>query len=231
MWYFHHPEVKNFGGSSFSLDDMKSSITLDKGLFSIDGFASFDDSRTPILDQNGGIISPNYDNIDTYLFIYCNDFGSGLRDYFNLTGLPPLIPRYALGVWWSKNESYTEQDLLKLINSFKKYEIPISTLVLGEYARNKFNNTDISFSFNKNIFPNPNALSNYLHKNNIYLGTNIKTEGVISNDEVNYNSFAELNKSGSNEVNVFNADFMKAFLKAIINPYLNICSIFLFFIL
>ena len=119
-WYFNIEEARNFGGTAFSLDNMKSSVTLDKGLFSIDGFASFDDSRTPILDQNGNIITPNYSNIDTYLFVYASDFGVGLRDYFNLTGLPPLIPRYALGVWWSKNESYGEEDILDLVNKFKK---------------------------------------------------------------------------------------------------------------
>ena len=220
MWYFNHPEVKNFGGSTFSLDDMKSSVTLDKGLFSIDGFASFDDSRTPVISQTGNIIAPNYKNIDTYLFVYSSEFGLGLRDYFNLTSLPPLIPRYALGVWWAKNESYNESDLLKLINNFSKYEIPFSALVLGEYSRANYN-TNVSFSFNKNIFPNPKALSAYLHKNNIYLGTNIKTDGTISEQEENYSAFAAENKTGSNEVNVFNSEFMANFLNNIINPYIN----------
>ena len=106
-WYFRHPEARNFKGSAYSLDDMNGSVPLDKGLFSLDGFTSIDDSKTPILDQNGNILAPNYKNIDTYLFVYNKDFGVGLRDYFNLTTLPPLIPRYALGVWWNKNESYS----------------------------------------------------------------------------------------------------------------------------
>ena len=67
---------------------MNDKVKLQKGLFSLDGFSSFDDSRTPILDQNGNIIAPNYNNIDTYLFVYSADFGFGLRDYFNLTSLP-----------------------------------------------------------------------------------------------------------------------------------------------
>ena len=55
-WYFDHPEVKNLKGTAYSLDNMNSSVSLDKGLFSIDGFTSIDDSRTPILDQNGNIV-------------------------------------------------------------------------------------------------------------------------------------------------------------------------------
>ena len=218
-WYFNIEEARNFGGTAFSLDDMKSSVTLDKGLFSIDGFASFDDSRTPILDQNGNIIAPNYSNIDTYLFVYASDFGIGLRDYFNLTGLPPLIPRYALGVWWSKNETYGEEDILYLVNKFKKSDIPLSTLLLGEYARTKNKKSPISFSVDKSIFPNPNALSTFLHNNNIYLGINTKTEGIVSDEEAGYQALAAANQG--NEINVYNSAFMDAFLKNIINPYLN----------
>ena len=221
IWYFNHEEAKNFGGTTFSLDDMKSSVTLDKGLFSIDGFASFDDSRTPILDQNGNIIAPNYKNIDTYLFVYSADFGLGLRDYFNLTGLPPLIPRYALGTWWAKNEQYKEPDILKLVNTFRKNGIPFSILLLGEYARTKNLNSNISFSLNKGIFPNALALSEYLHKNSIYLGVNLKTEGVISKEEVNYEAFSRLNTTGHNEVNVYSSQFMHAFLKGLIDPFIN----------
>ena len=70
IWYFNHPEARNFRGTSYSLDDFDGSVNLDKGLFSLDGFTSVDDARTPILDQNGNILAPNYKNIDTYLFVY-----------------------------------------------------------------------------------------------------------------------------------------------------------------
>ena len=223
-WYFNHPEVRNLGGTAFSLDDMTDKVKLGKGLFSLDGFTSFDDSRTPILDQNGNILAPNYKNIDTYLFIYNNDFGVGLRDYFNLTTLPPLIPRYALGVWWAKEESYGEADIQKLVNNFKRNEIPFSVLLLSEYARTKNKYSPISFTLDKNIFPNTLALSNYLHQNNIYLGTNIKTEGILSVEEPMHNEFVKIYKADSDKnipINVYNSNLMDAFLRAIIHPLLN----------
>ena len=218
-WFFNAGEARNFGGTAFSLDNMKNSVTLDKGLFSTDGFASFDDSKTPILNEKGNIIAPNYKNIDTYLFVYTADFGIGLRDYFNLTGLPPLIPRYALGVWWSKNEMYPEEGILDLVNKFKKYEIPISGLLLGNYFRTYYKDSYLSFTPNKSIFPNPNELSKFLHNNNIYLGTTINLEGKISKSEPNYNALAPVTKDG--EINVYNSAFMDAFLKNMINPYMN----------
>ena len=223
-WYFGHPEAKNLSGTAFSLDDMNGKVQLDRGLFSIDGFTSFDDSRTPILDQNGNILAPNYKNIDTYLFVYNNDFGVGLRDYFNLTTLPPLIPRYALGVWWAKNEKYTEEEIQKLVNSFKKNEIPFSILLLGNYARTKNKYSNLSFTFDKTIFPNPLALSNYLHKNHIFLGTNILTDGILSVEEAHHDDFVKIYPNDSDKnipINVYNSKLMDAFLKGIINPYLQ----------
>ncbi len=224
VWYFNHPEARNFKGTAYSLDDMNGSVPLEKGLFSLDGFTSINDERTPILDQNGNIIAPNYKNIDTYLFVYNNNFGVGLRDYFNLTSLPFLIPRYALGVWWNKNEQYSETDILELVNSFKKYKIPFSVLLLGEYARSKNKYSKISFSFDKNIFPNPNALASYLNKNGVHLGLNIKTDGIISVEEPHHNDFIQIYRNDTDKnipLNVYNSNLMDAFLKGLINPLIN----------
>ena len=223
-WHFNHPEVKNIGGTAYSLDDMNDKVKLQKGLFSLDGFSSFDDSRTPILDQNGNILPPNYKNIDTYLFIYNGNFGIGLRDYFNLTGLPPLIPKYALGVWWAKDEVYRAEEIQKLLNTFKKNEIPLSILLLGSYARTKNNNSDLSFTFNKTFFKDPSMLTKYLHSNNVFLGLNLKTEGLISLEEPGHEEFITIYNKDIDKnlpLNVFNSNMMDAFLKSMINPLMK----------
>ena len=224
IWYFNHPEVKNFKGTAYSLDDTKGNIDFEKGLFSLDGFTTFDDSRTPILDAHGNVLSPNYKNIDTYLFIYNNDFGIGLRDYFNLTSLPPLIPRYDLGVWWNKNEAYGEKDIQNLVYNFKKYDLPMSVLLLNECNRTKNNYSPISFSFDKTKLPNPRGLSEFLHKNKIYLGSNIKTEGLISVEEESYLEFQKYYNKDLNKnipLNVYDPKLVDSYLKGIINPFLD----------
>ncbi len=223
-WHFNHVEARNFGGTSYSLDESTGKVEFEKGLFSLDGFASFDDSRTPILDQNGNIITPNYKNVDTYLFVYNNDFGFGLRDYFNLTGLPPMIPRYALGTWWAKNEEYTEEEIDTLIQKFKKSEIPFSVLLLGEYARTKNKFSNISFGFDKNFFPNPESLSNLVHSNGLYLGTNVKTDGVLSIEEEHHDDFIRIYNVDTDKnipINVYNSKLMDGLLKGIITPYMK----------
>lgn len=222
-WYFNHPEARNMKGTAYSLDGV-SSAPLGKGLFSLDGFSSIDDSKTPILNEAGNILLPAENIIDTYLFVYNNDFGVGLKDYFNLTSLPPLIPRYALGVWWAKNENYDEIGIKNLINTFKKNEIPFSVLLLGEYARTKNQYSDLSYSLDKNIFPNTVALSNFLHSNKIFFGLNIKTDGLLSIEEEHHNDFVSLYNVDSDKnipINVFDPAIMNGYLKGIVTPLLN----------
>ena len=113
MWYFNHPEARNFRGTAMSLDENSAKTGLYKGLYSTDGFASIDDSTSLLLNENGTLTPPTTKRVDTYLFIYRRDFGLCLRDYFTLTGRPSLIPRYALGIWWNKNEIYSFEDLKK----------------------------------------------------------------------------------------------------------------------
>ena len=57
IWYFNHPEARNFGATKVSLDkNMKS--PLKKGLYSTDGFASFDDSKSLVFMEDGFLVKP-----------------------------------------------------------------------------------------------------------------------------------------------------------------------------
>ena len=111
-WYYGHPEIRNYGGIKPSLN---SQIRTIKGLYSIDGFASFDDSNSRVMLESGLYSKRENNNIDIYLFMYRNDFQLALNDYFKLTGYPQLLPKYALGVWYSKDCKYTNEDIMKLI--------------------------------------------------------------------------------------------------------------------
>ena len=94
-------------------------------LYSLDGIVSLDDSNNLRLEADGSFVDPIKNNIDMYVFIYKVDFGLCVQDYFKLTGLPALIPRYALGNWWSRDKAYTTENILKLEEKFEKLNIPI----------------------------------------------------------------------------------------------------------
>ncbi|MFS1016733.1 TIM-barrel domain-containing protein [Enterococcus casseliflavus] len=47
-----------------------------------------------------------------------------------MTGKTPLLPRYALGNWWSRYWRYTEESYLSLIEQFKDENFSLSVSVI-----------------------------------------------------------------------------------------------------
>lgn len=225
FWYYNHPEARNFKGSAVSLDDSEGNVKLEKGLYSTDGFASLDDSRTLVIDDEGALIKRDAIRIDTYLFMYKRDFGVCLRDYFKLTGYPPLIPRYALGIWWNKNQAYSFEDIQELINSFKRHQIPLSVLLLGENWHIKDpKNPDAlktGYTFDQDNFPNPENLTSFLHERGIHLGLNIDPkEGIQPHEEAYNGIITDLGMVDKNTIpfNAFDKDFINIYLEKLIKP-------------
>ena len=222
-WHYGHPEVRNLLGTSTSLDDKN--IPIRKGLFSIDGFASIDDSKSLIINPDSSFTQREVNGVDTYLFMYKRDFGLALSDYFKLSGLPPLIPRYAFGVWWSRDASYKTNDIVKIINDFKIKEIPLSIVLLDRpWHLKKYNDKDIttSYTFDTSLIPAPYDLINYIHSGGIRVGLNINPiEGIYPN-ESNYSSFlsdAKINSDGNPiKLNLHNRAVMQSYYKNIIEP-------------
>ena len=178
MWYFGHPEARNFKGTSTSLDENSAKAKLEKGLYSTDGFASVDDSTSLLLNENGELVNPTTERVDTYLFIYRRDFGLCLRDYFTLTGRPAMIPRYALGIWWNKDEIYSFEDLKKLLANFAKNKIPYSVLLLGNEWHTKTDLPKTGYTFNHSLFPNPKGFVDYMHERGVRVGLAIDQKSI-----------------------------------------------------
>ena len=137
VWYYGCAEAKNYYGSNVSTETKIKKNPENKGLYSLDGMVSFDDSNNYRISEKGSIEEPIKGNIDIYVFIYKVDFGLCVQDYFKLTGLPALIPRYALGNWWSRDKAYTQEEMTTLVEKFEKREIPLSVFVLEKVETKK----------------------------------------------------------------------------------------------
>lgn len=222
IWYYGHPEIRNYGSPNSSLDDNKGKLKLKKGLYSVDGFASIKDENDLIL-ENGTVKPRENKNIDLYLFLYLKDFALCLKDYFLITGSPALIPRYALGNWWSKNEEYNDLSLKDLVDDFKNKEIPLSILLLDkkwhidEYKDKIY---DSGFTWNKTLFSNPKKMIDYLHKSGIRLGLNINPVPGILPYEPSYDVLAHtLEKQEDILVfNVMNDAVIENYFNFLIHP-------------
>ena len=210
-WQLNNPEAKNLRGINYSIDSMKDRIILDKGLYSLDGFVLIDDSTSLVLDDNDFFIERDKGVKDLYLFMYGKDFDGCLRDYFTLTGYPSLIPRYALGAWWYKNEEYREEDIKMLIDRFNHDDIPISIFMLG-------NHTD------REVFSpylDLRGISSYLLNYNIRLGVSIDPSRVIKRGSNDYNLISNYIKSDKFSFVPFSNDKIGLYFNLFINSLEN----------
>jgi hypothetical protein len=216
IWYYGHPEARNFGALTYSLDDFSGKLRFDKGLYSTDGFAIIDDSNTYVIDDNDNPVQRESKNIDIYLFMYKKDFGFCLKDYYELTGYPPMISRFLLGNIWYKNDKYSLESLQKVVSKFNDNNINVSSIILGNSWHN---NTDF-YSFD-NI--NGDELINYLRNCNIKLGLTINPEYGINNQSNLYNGVSSYLNTDDKIINFlpFNVYTISAYLNNIVRPLLS----------
>lgn len=225
-WYYGKREVRNLKGTAVSLDNTLKLPEMSKGLFSMDGIATIDDSDGMFFDSNGNYIGNNSskDYVDLYLFIYNKDFGACLLDFYYLTGMPPLIPRYALGNWWSKEENYTDKDVYNIIDKFSRHGIPLSVFLLDSgWAKKDKNNPTIKdgFSFDKSLFPNPLEFVKNIHDKNLKIGVRINPKTGFLPCEDNYKEVIKYLKPNKDGVVPFNPKSMRdidVLLKLFIHP-------------
>ncbi len=226
IWYYNHPEVRNFKGTAHAFDTDKNGIKIYNGLYSTDGFASINDTATPVFVSDGSVKKNPSDGTDIYLFMYRKDFGKALQSYFELTGYPNLPPRYALGVWWNKNEDYNEEEIKDIVDDFKRSGIPLSNMVLGKTWRtnNKPNEISPNYEFDKTKFPVPKDLITYLHDNNVYLGLDINTKNGINEKDAFYKKAKEITKieKGIIPFNAYNTNLLYSFYEEVIDSLINV---------
>lgn len=212
VWYYKHPEIRNYVASAYKLKDDKNK-RVQRSLYSIDGFASIDDSKSSLILENGLFKKRDENIIDLYVFLYNKDFYYCLNDYFTLTGYPPMIPRYALGNWWSKNDEYSETEIAHFIKKCEEQDVPISLFILNKWQNNN------SFSFNEK-YKDPKYIADYLHAKKIKLGLSIDDPVNFNNVDVinKLKSYLQTDSKGNIPFNLYDPRTIDAFLKILIHP-------------
>lgn len=222
-WYAKKKEVRNYQTTGLGIDLTKPDYQ--KGLFSGDGFVTLDDSPSMLLNSDGFLVPNNVPRTDIYVFMYRRDINYCLRDYFLLTGYPPLIPRYALGIWWNKNEIYNFTDIATLLSNFNRYQIPLSIILLDEFWHLK-DARDLSlyhtgFTFNRNLFNDPGYLTKYLHERGVRVGIQLDpSEGIMPHED-HYDDVARsLGRTDKSTIpfNVFDKFVLNCYLHLLIAP-------------
>jgi alpha-D-xyloside xylohydrolase len=97
-----------------------------------------------------------------YYFIYGENIDSVISGYRMLTGKAPIVPKWALGFWQSRERYKTQDEVINTVSEFRKRKIPIDNIVLdwNYWKEQEWGSQD----FDKTRFPSPETMINVLHK-------------------------------------------------------------------
>ena len=196
-WHFGEEPQKNLGGTARTLDGADGPVAVGPGILSQNGLAILDDSNSLV--QSGDQLLPRKSQeIDLYLFIYGHDYLTALYDYFQLTGFAPLIPRYALGNWWSRYYPYTQNEYLDLMDKFTAKKIPLSVAVFDmnwhlTRILAKYGSGWTGFTWDRQLFPQPQKMLEQLHQQGKHVTLNLHPAAGIRATEEKYSQVAKEN--------------------------------------
>ena len=116
-------------GTARTLDQANGAVRLQPGITAYAGVAVMDDSKSLLLNEDGTIASRPKCK-DRYYFAYGKDYLRQLQDFYRLTGPVPLIPKFALGNWWSRYRAYTQEEYRSLMQTFIDKKLPITVATI-----------------------------------------------------------------------------------------------------
>ncbi len=117
-------------GDSYAYGKVPDRVRLGTGVCSRSGVALFDDAASLTLGEDGEVRPERGEGTDEYIFAFGKDFRGAVRALYMLTGPTPMIPRYALGNWWSRYHAYSDREYLTLLERFRAHRVPLSVATI-----------------------------------------------------------------------------------------------------
>ena len=151
------------------MDEADGAIELEHGIVSWFGYSVLDDSRSQVLLEDGWVEPRKKGIEDLYFFGYGHDYKEALKGFYALCGKTPMLPRYALGNWWSRYYQYSENSYLELMDRFEKEKLPFTVAVIDMDWHlvdidPKYGSGWTGFTWNKELFPDPERFLKNLHE-------------------------------------------------------------------
>ena len=100
------------------------------------------------------------DQLD-YYFVAGKTMDEVISGYRTLTGKAPVMPRWAMGYWQSRERYKTQDELLATLGEFRRRQIPIDNIVLDWFYWRE--NQWGSHEFDPDRFPDPKAMVDSVH--------------------------------------------------------------------
>ena len=211
-WHYGDDPKGNLGGTARTLDEADGAIPLGQGVISRDGWAVLDDSASNVFvtaDADGnlpdgvvayggiGVAPRDHRETDIYFFGYGRRYREAVHDFQKLSGPAPLLPRYALGNWWSRYYRYSEEEYLDLMDRFKREGIPFTTSVIDmdwhlvDDVDPKYGSGWTGYTWNRKLIPDPQRFLGDLHERGCHVSLNVHPRDGIRAFEDCYPSAAK----------------------------------------
>lgn len=217
-------KLNHLGGTARTLDNADGAIELEPGIFSREGVGLLSDDS--LLFGADGELQPRRPGTrDIYLFLYGRQFERGLRDLYRLSGRPPLLPRFALGNWWSRFWPYTTEEYLELMERFAAEGTPFSVAVLDM----DWHLTRVpegysgwtGYTWNRELIPEPDKLLSRLHGQGLRTALNLHPAEGVQPFEERYDEVAEFMGVTGGETIPFDLNdrrFRHAYFELLLHP-------------
>ncbi|MGN0353727.1 MAG: TIM-barrel domain-containing protein [Muricoprocola sp.] len=227
IWHYGE-EVNDLGGTARTLDCVNGACELEHGLMSRNGFSVLDDSTSLILREDGWVEPRKKGVKDIYFWGYGHDYLECLDAFYYLCGKTPMIPRYALGNWWSRYYEYTEESYMALVEQFHKEQIPFTVAVIDMDWHlvdidPKYGSGWTGYTWNKELFPDPKRFLAWLHDNGMQVTLNVHPADGVRGHEDAYPEMAKVMGVDAEHEEPVNFDitdpkFMDAYFEILHHP-------------
>ena len=183
-------------GTARTLDMADGEIELESGIISANGYTVLNDSRSQVLLENGWIEPRKKGIQDIYFFGYGHDYKEALKDFYYLSGKTPMLPRYALGNWWSRYYKYTEQSYMELMERFDQENLPFTVAVIDMDWHlvdidPKYGSGWTGYTWNREYFPEPERFLGRLHDRGMRTTLNVHPADGVRGHEERYEEMAK----------------------------------------
>lgn len=204
-------------------------VPIEHGVISREGFSVIDDSHSMVLTEDGWIAPRAAGVMDYYFFGYGTRYLDCLKDFYYLCGKTPLLPRYALGNWWSRYHRYTQTEYQALIERFEAENLPFSVAVvdmdwhLVDDVDPKYGSGWTGYTWNTAFFPDPAGFMKWLHAHGMKITLNVHPADGVRAFEKPYRDIAQkmgIDPDSGDAVTFDPADphFMEVYLKDLHHP-------------
>lgn len=230
-WSYGDPigRSQNLRGTTRTLDVTNGYAALAPGLMARGGWAVVDDSRSLVFDDEGWLTTrATPDNLDLYFFGYGTDYIACLQDFQRVAGQTPLVPRWALGNWWSRFWRYSQAELQALMLDFEAHATPLSVCIVDmDWHIVQTGNQSVGwtgYTWNNELFPDPQALITWLHARGLKTALNLHPADGVFPHEAQYRQVAEAMgiAPDSNEpipFDITNRLFTEAYFRLLHHPH------------